>query len=130
MISKKTRLANVVNLVRGMNLEESCKEFDDSEKLAAEKPEITVGEFLKNESKTIFSEAQYAGWLTMAGENTDSEVREIIIKRLSDPMVALQVYLRLKNPTAKEDKLLKAKFEGLLPTAEKELKEGKIERVK
>ena len=49
---------------------------------------------------------------------------------ITDPMMAFQLYLRAGWLKDEEDKLLEAKFKGKLPTAEAELANGIVKRMK
>jgi len=56
--------------------------------------------------------------------------RSELIKKVVDPLEAFEVYLAVADLTDAEDALLEAKFVGKLPTAEKELADGDVERAK
>jgi len=72
-----------------------------------------------------------APWtLLKLGRDAPPELRDILITKVKDPMVAFSLYLRLEWLTDEEDKLLEEKFKGKLPTAEAELKKGIVTRAK
>ena len=50
----------------------------------------------------------------------------MFINKIVNTMEAFQLYVNLQQATESEEALLKSKFEGKLPTAERELEEGKI----
>ena len=56
--------------------------------------------------------------------------RTDLLNKIIDPMTAFQVYLKVADLTNAEDVILKAKFHGQLPTAEKELADGVVVRAK
>jgi len=60
---------------------------------------------------------------------TDAE-RLGLLNKITDPMEAFQLYIKCENITDAEGAILESKFTGLLPTAEKELQDGVVERAK
>ena len=129
MITRETKFSELVNL--GMNIVEdpaSCKEMAVAQKQVAVNPDLTVGDFIDGKVSGVKDEGHFYGVLIEKGDECSPEVREGFIKKIKDPMIALQLYMRLKSVTNEEKKILKEKFKGLLPTAEKELKEGKIKK--
>ena len=62
--------------------------------------------------------------------DSSPELRLKFINNIMDPMVAFNIYISIENLTDEEDTLLKTKFEGKLPTAEKELRTGIVSRSK
>ena len=63
----------------------------------------------------------------MGGKELDEEVRKGFIDKIKDPMTACQVFIKCAQVlTEAEDILLKSKYEGKLPTAEKELRTGVV----
>jgi len=72
-----------------------------------------------------------APWtLLKLGRDAPPELRDILIEKVRDPMIAFTLYLRLEWLTDEEDKLLEEKFKGKLPTAEKELADHIVTRAK
>ena len=102
-----------------------------SDKDADEAGEYTVAEGLQH---FLDDPAFPEGWgvwvLLKVGNELDEDVRKMLLNKISSPMVAMQTYLKCTHLTEAEDILLKSKFEGKLPLAEKELVEEKIKRAK
>ena len=73
----------------------------------------------------------WAAWyLSVLGKANETKLRKVMISRIKDPMMAFSLYLKLAWLTDEEDKLLEDKFNGKLPTAEKELVDGKVTRTR
>ena len=71
----------------------------------------------------------WACWfLIKVGEKMNKEIRKIFLDMITTEMTAFQLYIHCKSLTDKEDELLRLKFKGKLPTAEKELREGIVSR--
>lgn len=60
----------------------------------------------------------------------NEEVRLEFIKNIKTEMQVFSIYLNYDDLSENEDILLKSKFEGKLPKAEKELEDGVLERKK
>jgi len=56
----------------------------------------------------------------------DNDIRILWFQKINDPMIAFRLYIDAEALTIEEEESLKSIFEGKLPTAEKELEEGKI----
>jgi len=71
------------------------------------------------------------GWavFSLLRLDLDRDLRLDFIKKIEDPMMAFQLYLRIKNLSEEEEGALKLKFKGKLPVAEKELEDGIVKRV-
>lgn len=73
----------------------------------------------------------WASWaITFCYKSFAPEIREAIIKRITDTMIAFNLYTSLKEITKEEELLLEGIFKGKLPIAEKELDTGVITRDK
>ena len=130
MITRKTKFSDLVAMGdKLVEHPELCMDLGTAKKLLINDPNLTVGDFIDGKIPGTLDEAHCIGVL-LSEVKKSSLVRKGLIERIKDPMAALQVYVKLKDTTEEEDMMLKKKFEGLLPTAEKELKEGKIKRVK
>ena len=72
----------------------------------------------------------WAEWvLDKVGKELDEKCRKFFIDKIKDEMTACQIYIKLAPIlTTAEDTLLTAKYEGKLPTAEKELRDGIVTR--
>ena len=68
--------------------------------------------------------------LEYIGKDLDEEIRELLMNGIKEEMMAFQLYIKCDYLTDKEDNFLKSKFEGKLPNAENQLKEGIIIRKK
>ena len=90
--------------------------------------DITVEEGLKQEP---FNIEWWSEWiLRNMGEYFTEEVRIGFIQNIKNEMTAFQMYLDREDLTDNEDKELKLIFEGKIPTAEKELRDGTVFRAK
>lgn len=75
--------------------------------------------------------ASWAVWvLKIIGDKISEGARIEFIKKITDPMMAFHIYLNVSILTENEDILLRTKFEGKLPRAEKELRDGIVTRTK
>lgn len=82
-----------------------------------------VDKYLKDNSIT----SSWGYWaIRTLGSNLDTGIKKLFINKITDSMIAFQLYIKCNHLTDAEESLLKAKFEGKLPTAEKELREGVI----
>ena len=68
--------------------------------------------------------------LKSIGKDLDVEVRKLFISKLTNPMECAKLFIDCPYLTDEEDELLKNKFEGQLPTVEKELATNIITRAK
>ena len=68
--------------------------------------------------------------LSYAGQGLSVEIRELVLTGIEHEMDAFQLYITCDFWTDEEDEILKSKFEGKLPTAEKELQDGVVSRTK
>ena len=64
------------------------------------------------------------------GADTAPELRKVMLEHISDQMTAFSLYISCPFLDDEDDNMLKAKFQGKLPTAEKELIDGKVTRTK
>lgn len=75
--------------------------------------------------------ASWAMWvLKVLGNKIAEDARIEFINKIKDPMMAFHIYLSVTILTENEDILLRTKFEGKLPTAEKELQDEIVTRIK
>lgn len=66
----------------------------------------------------------WAFWvLEKVGKEMDDKCREYFVKKIKEPMVALQMVRKI-DFTEAEQTVLKKLYEGKLPTAEKEIRDG------
>lgn len=71
--------------------------------------------------------ASWAEWvLEKVGKEMDEKCRAFFIAKLKEPMSCLQLLTRCDFFTENEVVLLKGKYTGKLPTAEKEIRDGII----
>lgn len=71
-----------------------------------------------------FPEA-WASWvLEKVGKEMDDKCRQFFIDKIKDPMSALQTRISCDYLTTAEHTVLLSKYEGKLPTAEKEVSDG------
>lgn len=95
---------------------------------------MTVGEALdilhvKEENNT-----EYEFWIMWTfekiGKEIDTDIRKIFLTKIFNPMNAMRLYLDYDFWTDEEDTILKEKFKGKLPKAEKELELKEVSRKK
>lgn len=116
---------------------------NEGEDLMGEKPpnEMDMGgmiefteehpEFKVKHALGIFRKAsQWKVIFMLRNMDFDQELRTFFIGLIKDPMDAFQHYIHDKDLTKEDDIELKKIFEGKLPTAEKELKDGIVNRAK
>ena len=131
MIDRNTSLFVIIDKAKThIELKNLCVEIVEFEQLYSEDPNTTLGECLDSKATHLIKDSFYASGLIAISDELSSELRIEFIKKIKDPMTAFQVYMRIKKSTEEENTLLKDKFEDFLPTVKKELKEGKIKRVK
>jgi len=87
----------------------------------------TYGKALDNFLSDKKAEQAWAMW-TIYKLPLDTETRKRFIQKITDPMSAFIIYIRVATLTPEEDKLLEAIFKGKLPRAEEELRQGKISK--
>lgn len=92
---------------------------------------LSVDQLLDDFQTDEEAEASWASWaLRVLGDKISLDIRKKFIAKITNPMEACQLYVRLSWLTEEEDKLLYVKFQGKLPTAEKELATGIVVREK
>jgi len=93
--------------------------------------DMTLGEAMSLYLADNDAPISWAMWgLTIYKKQLDEYVRNILIQKIKDPMMAFSLYIRLPDLTDNEDNMLKHKFEGKLPQTEKELRDGVVKRGK
>jgi len=90
----------------------------------------TFGELADNMSDPAYKPAWAAWALRYMGRASEATIIRTCINKITDPMMAFQLYLDLDWLSDDEDELLEAKFKGKLPTAEAELAQGIVKRKK
>ena len=104
----------------------ACKEFMD---YASRYEKDTIEVAYNAMSKEV--SPSWAAWaLQQLGSKLEERMRHILIGMITDPMQAFSIHLDCDYLTAEEDKLLEEKFNGKLPRAEQELREGIVRRKK
>ena len=80
---------------------------------------------------STFPDQSWAIWvLKIFGQDMSTDLRQVLISKVTDSMMAFRLYLDFPWLTDEEDILLETKFKGKLPTAEKELADGIVKRSK
>jgi len=121
----KTPMNNILSQIQGLS---ACPEAVAWVRKHANK---TWGEAADDMVADASFEQGWAAWvLTKMGRVDDATIIKAHIDKITDPMMAFQLYLDLDWLSDEEDKLLEAKFKGKLPTAEAELAQGKVKRKK
>lgn len=128
MITMKSPFVEFIELCRKHDACEDQGAFRWMAREIEKNKDITFGEAMKDYLVDETADASYSFWiLEMAGKELDEEVRQGFIAKIKDPMTACQIFIKCGHVlTETEDILLKEKYEGKLPTAEKELRTGVI----
>lgn len=93
--------------------------------------DLTVGElYEKGIADGTVTDSWVAWTLMVIGEHLSEKLREYLIRKLQEPMLAAHLYMRITWLTDNEDNLLLDKFRGKLPVVEKRLEEGIAKREK
>lgn len=88
---------------------------------------MAMSDFLSDDN----ADEAWAIWcLTLYYNFWEEDLRIDCMRKIKDEMNAFNLYIDLENLTDKEEEILKSKFEGKLPIAEKELLDGIIKRNK
>lgn len=100
-----------------------------SENINNTKPNLTFGEAV--DTLELVKNQDFAmGCLMLYETQMDTGLKKSLISKITDPMTAFQLYIRLLTLTDEEDQMLIDIFKGKLPNAEAELKEGIVVRKK
>lgn len=74
------------------------------------------------------------GWalwlLKVLGADMSQKLHELLIDKIESPAWAFATYLEVASLSDEDDRLLEAKFKGIMPTAEQELADGVVTRAK
>jgi len=127
MLTLKSKFSEFIDLCTKLG---ACEEADVwmKKELALNK-EITLGDLLKRYLVDDKGSEGWAPWIIIkAKAEIGSDVVDMFISKIKDPMSAMQLYLKCDSLTTTSDALLVAKYEGKLPVAEKELQDGIITR--
>lgn len=125
MIDLNTKTSEVIDRLKKQS---ACVEAVD---WMEQGTDLSWDETLDRFLKETGGDQSWAIWyMAKFGKVTVLKIRKKFIAKISDPMMAFQLYLKAKWLTDKEDKLLEAKFKGKLPTAEAELAQGIVKRNK
>ena len=91
---------------------------------------MTFGDAMKNFVSDSKAEEGWASWnIEKLGKELGSDAIDGFISKIKNEMSACQVYIKCAPVlTTTQDTTLKAVYEGKLPTAEKELRDGVITR--
>ena len=90
--------------------------------------DLTMKEVLETKP---FNSDGWGYWIMLnMSQYFEADVRLEFIKKVNTEMRAFQLYINRIDLTEDEDELLRSKFEGKLPTAEKELRDKLISRKK
>ncbi len=106
-----------------------CQEAIDW--MALTKDEDSIKILLERYSNDPKANKFWSQWIIkFLGTLVDRDIRITFINAIKDTMLAFETYLECDNLTDEEDSILEIKFKDKLPTAEKELQDGKIKRKK
>lgn len=100
------------------------------EKQLAENKDMTFGDAMKNFVSDSKAAEGWASWnIEKLGKELGSDAIDGFISKIKNEMSACQVYIKCTPVlTTAQDTTLKAVYEGKLPVAEKELRDGAITR--
>ena len=126
MLTLESKFSEYVEALRNGG---ACKEVVSiHDAMLAKNPKLTVGDVYKTFCEDPKFNEGWACWaLQLIGKEMDVSFRSSIIKDLiKDPMQSLQMLMKCDFLTEKEHMLLKNKYVGKLPTAEKEIADCKV----
>jgi hypothetical protein len=129
MLTLKSKLTEFIALCKKHEACDDQGALTFMNKCLALDKEMTIAGLLKHYVEDKDGDARWSEWiLSQAPAELDPEVRKIFISKITDTVSAFQTYIgeAAKVFTSEEDILLKAKFEGKLPTAEKQLLTGVV----
>lgn len=122
MLTLESKFSDYVEALRKAGACEPVVAIHD--KMVKKNPDLTVGDVYKTFYDDPSLEQGWAYWvLELMGKELDLKIREIAINKLKDPMLCLQLLTKCDFLTEAEHILLKAKYAGKLPTAEKEIRD-------
>lgn len=129
MLTLESKFADYMKLITA--IEGVTKPCEDATKpqseLLAKNPDLTIGDvFSTYRDDPDFDEGWGVWCLKTIGKELGSDIRLMIINKLKNPMTCLQLLTRCDFFTENEVVLLKGKYTGKLPTAEKEIQTGKV----
>lgn len=127
MYTLNTKISEWIN--NGLKTNHACNEsIDYVLNLVKENPDITFRDGFIKISNLYVNEKWVSETLRDYDGIFDGEIRKEFFKLIKDPMEAFQLHLILENLDNQDEEILSSKFKGLLPNAEKELRDGKVER--
>lgn len=129
MLTLKSKFSEFIDLCTKLG---ACEKADVwmKKELALNK-EITLGDLLKRYLIDDNGEDGWAAWIILtAKKELGADVVDVFISKIKEPMDAFRVYLECKNiaTSAGTEATLLTKYEGKLPVAEKELRDGIVTR--
>ena len=129
MITMKSKFSDAYEVCRRLG---ACEEnLKWGQALMKKYPDLLVAESLEILRKDEKAPQSWSVWIVAKGNGEiDEEVQNGFMKKITDPMTALQLLLQADYLTAKQDAFLENIYKGKLPTAEKELKTGVIKTAK
>ena len=125
----QTPFSEYVLAVKAKN---ACKEAVDwCEKVSSENKDLTINGALDLYINDTSLGDGWAYWnLTSFESEFDINIKKMFLSKVKEPMIAFQLFKVLKETTKSEETILRNKFRGKLPTAEKELRDGILIREK
>lgn len=128
MLTLESKLTEFIALCEKHGACDDQGAFTFMNKCLALDKEMTIAGLLKHYIEDKDGDERWSQWiLSKAFNELDVEVRKIFISKMKDPMNSIQTAIDCcKILTSQEEVLLQAKYEGLLPTAEKELAAAKL----
>lgn len=126
MLTLESKFSDYVKALRNGGACEEVVSIHDE--MLIKNPSLMVSDVYKTFCEDPKFNEGWACWaLQLIGKEMDVSFRSSIIKDLiHDPMVCLQLLTKLDFLTEAEHTLLKSKYTGKLPTAEKEITDGKV----
>jgi hypothetical protein len=125
MLTLKSKFSDYIEVLRKAGACEPVVAIHDD--MVKKTPNLTVGEVYKTFSDDPNFNEGWAYWvLDLMGKELDVKIREIAINKIKDPMFCLQLLTKCDFLTEAEHTLLKSKYAGKLPVAEKEIRDGVV----
>jgi hypothetical protein len=121
MLTLDSKFSDYFTLIKGIACEDAV---NPQSKI---KPDLTIGEvFAEYRDDPNFNDEWGAWCLDTVGKELDEKIRLMIVNKVSTPILAARLLLDCDHLTENEISILKKKYEGKLPTVEKEIRDGVV----
>jgi hypothetical protein len=124
MLTLESKFSDYFKLVMSIACSDAVKQYEG---IVTKDDTLTIAQVFKDFNDDPNLNEGWCEWaLCTVGKELGEDVRTMIINRIKDPMMCLQLLTKCDFLTEAEHTLLKAKYAGKLPTAEKEIATGKV----